>query len=117
MKVQHLFKTSNIAFVKISSQDDRSSLTTYANANGCKVKMKEGIWINPETCEVEKVTRVEIIGKLPERPERDSGRKEKYKIINDLRNRGLSMKEIAKRLNLSRARLYQIMLAEEKIGG
>lgn len=114
---------NRVVYVKVDGFDHqtkvRKDFINSALYNDMKIKTTIGCWINPETCETEKVMRIELLStptlkpkKKPKIDERD------IYITEDLYDkRGMTLNEIAERYHLSKQRVYQIIKRTKELRG
>lgn len=114
---------NGVVYVKVDGFDHqtkvRKDFINSALYNDMKIKTTIGCWINPETCETEKVMRIELLStptlkpkKKPKIDERD------IYITEDLYDkRGMTLNEIAERYHLSKQRVYQIIKRTKELRG
>ena len=112
MKCNHLFLDSDVAFVKLNGDSDVKKVKSFAAANGVKIKINTGYWVNPETLEVEKISKLQLQNKEGAQKNKEFFLKrirgtreeitEKRKKILELRKQGLTMQKIADLLGTSK---------------
>lgn len=112
MKCNHLFLDSDVAFVKLNGDPDFRKVKSYAASHGVKIKINTGYWVNPETLEVEKISKLQLQHKEGAQKNKEfflqriSGTREevteKRKKILELRKQGLTMQKIADILGTSK---------------
>ena len=106
---------NGVVYVKVNGFDHqtkvRKDFINSALYNDMKIKTTIGCWINPETCETEKVMRIELISTPVLKPKKVPKIDERDIYITEHLYDGLNMTldEIAKRYHLSKQRVYQII--------
>ena len=114
---------NGVVYIKVNGFDHqnkvRKNFINSALYNDMKVKTTIGCWINPETCETEKVMRIELVSgpksKLKKEPKIDE--RDIY-ITEDLYDKqGMTLNEIAERYHLSKQRVYQIIKRTKELRG
>lgn len=114
---------NGVVYIKVNGFDHqtkvRKDFINSALYNDMKIKTTIGCWINPETCETEKVMRIELLStptlkpkKKPKIDERD------IYITEDLYDKqGMTLNKIAERYHLSKQRVYQIIKRTKELRG
>lgn len=115
MQWMKILNEMRVIYVKVDNYEEQVTLRrrfiNNALYNDVKIRTTTGCWINPETCETEKVLKIEMLSepkpKLKKKPKIDE---RDLFITNYLyEQKGMSMEEIAKRYNLTKQRIHQII--------
>lgn len=116
MRCKGLFETNDIVLVPVPNgvtvADMMRDVKSFACYHGMRIRTEVGIYVRPDSMEVEKVLRCEVI----ERPNTIKERKKQkvreterdMEIINFYRE-GISVKALAETYQLSRQGIYNIL--------
>lgn len=107
---KRLFQNGDVIYVKEDKNDIRGQQNrfyAYANSYGFKISLKTGLFLDTRTEKVERVIRVEYMGDnhgrkdemITKADKKKVSKEAKYNKIMKLRDKGLTYKEIGKKLN------------------
>lgn len=115
MQWMKVLNNVGVIYLKVNSYEEQCTIRRrFINSalyNDMKIKTTTGCWINPETCETEKVMKVELLSepkkRLRKKPKIDE--RDLY-ITNCLyEHDGMTLVEIAERYHLTKQRVSQII--------
>lgn len=100
-------------YIKIENNEHREKvqklLISNAVNNNVKIRTITGCWINPETCETDKVMKVELLSELPKKEKKVRIDERDLYITKLYKEDGVSINELVRRYGLSKQRIYQII--------
>lgn len=100
-------------YIKIENNEHREKiqrlLISNAINNNVKIRTLTGCWINPETCETDKVMKVELLSELPKKKKKIRIDERDLYITKLYKEDGVSINELVRRYGLSKQRIYQII--------
>lgn len=100
-------------YIKIENNEHREKvqklLISNAINNNVKIRSITGCWINPETCETNKVMKVELLSELPKKKKKIRIDERDLYITKLYKEDGVSINELVRRYGLSKQRIYQII--------
>lgn len=123
MKWMKALIENGVVYVKVNGFDHqtrvRKDFINSALYNDMKIKTTIGCWINPETCETEKVMRIELLSTPTLKPKKKPKIDERDIFITETlyTEHGLTMEQIAKRYSLSKQRVAQIIKRVKELRG
>ena len=113
MQWMKILNETKIVYIKINNYKElwnkRRSLINSALYNGMKIKTTAGCWINPETCETEKVLRVELLSEPKRKMKKETKISERDMTIANLHDNGLTLTDLATAYGMSKQRISQII--------
>lgn len=99
MRWMKVLNEAKVVYIKIDNYKElwnkRRSLINSALYQGMKIKTTVGCWINPETCETEKVLRVELLSEPKQQTKKETKISERDMTIANLHDNGLALTDLA----------------------
>lgn len=116
MRCKGLFETNDIVLVPVPNgvtvADMMRDVKSFACYHGMRIRTEVGIYVRPDSMEVEKVLRCEVIERpntIKERKKQEVRETERDMEIINFYREGISVKAISETYQLSRQGVYNIL--------
>lgn len=116
MRCKGLFETNDIVLVPVPNgvtvADMMRDVKSFACYHGMRIRTEVGIYVRPDSMEVEKVLRCEVIERpstIKERKKQEVRETERDMEIINFYREGISVKALAETYQLSRQGVYNIL--------
>lgn len=116
MRCKGLFETNDIVLVPVPNgvtvADMMRDVKSFACYHGMRIRTEVGIYVRPDSMEVEKVLRCEVIERpntIKERKKQEVRETERDMEIINFYREGISVKTLAETYQLSRQGIYNIL--------
>ena len=116
MRCKGLFETNDIVLVPVPNgvtvADMMRDVKSFACYHGMRIRTEVGIYVRPDSMEVEKVLRCEVIERpntIKERKKQEVRETERDMEIINFYREGISVKALAETYQLSRQGIYNIL--------
>lgn len=116
MRCKGLFETNDIVIVPVPNgvnvADMMRDVKSFACYHGMRIRTEVGIYVRPDSVEIEKVLRCEVIERpktIKERKKQEIKETERDMEIINFYREGISVKAISETYQLSRQGVYNIL--------